>query len=132
MFTYQVETGILRFNGAVIGKGYSGHGAGLNNPAMEMVHDIGPIPRGWYVAELIADGDGNPVNYKHKAAPVFRLIPQPETNMYGRAGLLMHGHESGEVIGKPETENSSLGCVVQEHATRIQVMIATDKRVQVI
>lgn len=133
MFRYQVKTGILINSGnAVIGKGYSGHGEGLNNPAFEQLHDIGPTPRGIYIAELIADKDGNPIDYKHKSAPVFRLIPEPETNTFGRSGFLMHGHEKGEIIGKSETENSSLGCMVQEHATRVQVMIATDKRIHVL
>jgi hypothetical protein len=44
-WTYKQSTGELDHNGAAIGAGYSGHGAGLNNPAMQNVHDVGPIPR---------------------------------------------------------------------------------------
>lgn len=132
MLTYQVKTGILQANGAIIGKGYSGHGEGINNPDMEMDADIGPLPRGDWELKLIADDNGNPIDYKGKKAPVFHVIPCSGTETFGRSGFLMHGHMSGEIVGNPETEKSSLGCLVQEHATRVQVMISTDKRLRAI
>ena len=137
MFRYQVKTGYLIETGknygdgtAIVGKGYSGHGLGLNNPDFEQMHDVGPLPRGMYSFELIEE-DGIPIDYKGKKAPVFRLLPKPETNIFGRSGFLMHGHEAGEVIGKLETEQSSLGCMVQEKPTRVHVMLSTNKDLEV-
>jgi hypothetical protein len=48
MYTYSQPTGILTRNGATAGQGYSGHGAGRNNPAMQAARDMGPIPQGQY------------------------------------------------------------------------------------
>lgn len=136
-FRYQVRTGTLQEDNtsqggqrAIIGKGYSGHGLGLNNPDFESMHDVGPLPRGNYFFQLIEE-NGFPVDYEGKKAPVFRILPKPGTNTFGRSGFLLHGHAAGEIIGKPETEQSSLGCMIQEHATRVRVMISTNKDLEV-
>ena len=45
---YNQLTGELTTNsGVVIGKGYAGHGEGKNNPAMESVKMVGPLPKGF-------------------------------------------------------------------------------------
>ena len=45
---YDQSSGELRLNGALMGKGYAGTGAGRDNPDMEDVAYVGPIPRGDY------------------------------------------------------------------------------------
>ena len=45
---YDQSSGIIRVNGAYMGKGYSGTGGGRDNPDLEHVGFVGPIPRGTY------------------------------------------------------------------------------------
>ncbi|MGO9260313.1 MAG: hypothetical protein ACLQU1_29000 [Bryobacteraceae bacterium] len=50
MWTYNQLTGALSHNAQPAGTGYSGMGPGKNNPAMQDVHDVGPIPKGkWHM-----------------------------------------------------------------------------------
>lgn len=63
--TYRQSTGeLLDANGVVIGVGYSGSPAGKNNPAMQNVVDVGPIPQGTYHV-----GAGQPATYGYSATP---------------------------------------------------------------
>lgn len=128
MFLYAVKTGQLKNPaGRVIGSGYSGHGEGINNPAMESIHDVGPIPRGDYTFELIADEHGDPIDWNGKKAPVFRIVPKAGTNVFGRTDFEMHGDD----VKHPGERVASLGCMIQGHDTRVQVMISTDKDLRV-
>lgn len=79
---------------------YSGsrEGNGLNNPAMEKVKGVGPIPKGTY--EIGAA-------YKGPTANSFRLTPTEGTNTFGRSGFLIHGDK----IGGPAF-SASQGCVI--------------------
>lgn len=114
-----------------IARGYSGFGAGKNNPAMQDVKDIGPLPAGWYVMTVIEDGDGNAIDYEGKKAPVIRLTPEKETEMFGRAGMLMHGDFTNPAL----QGTASHGCVIEDHTTRVYVascIRSGDNRLRVI
>lgn len=125
MWSYDQSTGRLSHDGIVIAIGYSGHLDGKNNPAMESHSSLGPCPRGMFTLELIKDASGVPCDYEEKRAPVFRLIPDASTEMFGREGFLMHG----DSITAPGT--ASLGCIVVSHDARFDVMISEDTRIQV-
>lgn len=128
MFLYNQKTGELKNNaGKIIGVGYSGHGEGVNNPALQSVHDIGPLPCGDYTIELVKDSDGNPIDWNGKKAPVFRLVPKQGTNVFGRTNFEMHGDD----VKHPGMKLGSLGCMIQGRDTRVQVMISTDKDLRV-
>lgn len=59
---------------------YSGHGNGLNNPDMEDIVGVGPIPRGeWEVVEWLD-------NYENKGSCVARLVPVG-FDPHGRSGF---------------------------------------------
>jgi hypothetical protein len=45
---YSQRTGEMKLNGQFVGKGYSGFGPGRDNPQMEAMRNIGPIPKGRY------------------------------------------------------------------------------------
>ena len=45
-WTYEQQSGRLLLNSQLIGTGYSGGDDGKNNPAMQAVKDVGPIPQG--------------------------------------------------------------------------------------
>jgi hypothetical protein len=50
-WTYAQKSGELQQDGKPAATGYSGAGAGKNNPAMQNLHDVGPIPQGdWKIA----------------------------------------------------------------------------------
>jgi hypothetical protein len=101
--------------------GYAGHGAGVNNPALENVRDIGPVPEGWYTMQA-------PIDSQLLGRYAIRLTPDETNEMYGRNGFFMHGDEiqhSGE-------ELASDGCIVQCLATRQAAWNSLDHRLQVV
>jgi hypothetical protein len=63
--------------------GYSGHGEGINNPDMENVRHVGPLPRG---SSRIGPQQDN-----GRLRASMRLTPAPSNNMHGRSGFLIHG-----------------------------------------
>lgn len=107
MFTYSQSTGLLK--GANISAvAYSGRGAGLNNPAMQNVHDVGPLPQGIYTI--------SPPHADPKVGPVaMRLTPSPENEMFGRGEFLIHGDNAAQ------NYSASEGCVVAPHAARVSI-----------
>ena len=94
----------------LIGMGYSGHGPGRNNPGMEAVPDVGPIPHGLYKIgkpECCAPDPPGP-----HGPYVLPLSPNGH-NACGRSGFLMHGDNVHH--------DASLGCIIQLFTTREQV-----------
>jgi hypothetical protein len=111
--TFQVE-----------GIGYSGHGAGVNNPAMQADRDVGPIPRGFY--EI-----GQAFDHPTRGPLVMRLMPRPGTDTFGRSGFLIHG----DLKSAPGKHLASLGCIVLDHDLRARIAAAVasgDRLLQVI
>jgi hypothetical protein len=109
MWSYSQSRGELLHNDEHVAFGYSGADAGKNNPAYQNVHNVGPIPQGLYVIEPI-DGD-----YEGKKAPVLRLVPNSENQMFGRDGFLIHGDSASN----PGT--ASQGCIIMAHWVREQI-----------
>lgn len=70
-------------SGLLAAVGYSGHGAGLNNPAMASVVDVGPLPDGDFAI-------GDPVDGTHLGEGAMPLTPLPDTNTQGRSDLWLH------------------------------------------
>jgi len=105
--------------------GYSGHGEGLNNPNMQDVPNVGPIPQGTYdigpqQTNIINRGTPNEI-----ALPgSMRLTPHPETNTFGRSGFLIHG-------GNFESMNSSRGCIILPPDIRNQIGRSGDTTLRV-
>ena len=84
-WTYAQETGELQQDGKHVATGYSGAGHGKNNPDMQEVHNLGPIPQGdWTIV-------GPPVNTADHGPYVLTLKPAADTPTFGRSGFLMHG-----------------------------------------
>ena len=120
MWTYAQKTGDLSQNGEVVGRGYSGFDNGKNNPAMQAVHDVGPIPQGeWTIT-------GPPFNTAEHGPFVLRLEPASATNTFGRSGFLMHG----DSIHAPGT--ASKGCIIMQRTLREQVWDSGDTDLEVV
>lgn len=107
MLTYRQSTGELFSNAGIkMGAGYAGHGVGRNNPNMQSVKDVGPLPRGFYgMKPPIQDGSLGP--------DVIVLVQDEENEMFGRSLFRMHG-DSAVHPGK-----ASCGCIVLSRGLRM-------------
>ena len=119
-WTYAQKTGELQQDGRHVARGYSGAGAGKNNPAMQEVPNFGPIPQGeWTIF-------GPPVNTHDHGPYVLTLRPASATETFGRSGFLMHG-DSIEAPGC-----ASHGCVVLPRPAREQVWNSGERDLKVV
>lgn len=118
---YSQSTGRLTSPaGSSVGVGYSGRGAGLNNPAMQGVTDIGPIPQGqWQIGRFFDDPGG-------KGPIVAHLIPVDGTETYGRSGFMVHGDNGAA------NHTASEGCIILPHLLREQLMASNDRSLIVV
>jgi hypothetical protein len=120
MWTYVQSTGDLQQDGTKIATGYSGFDNGKNNPSMQAVPNVGPIPQGdWTIV-------GPPANTPDHGPFVLRLEPAARTNTFGRSGFLMHG----DSIESPGC--ASHGCVIMPRPVREQVWNSGDTDLEVV
>jgi len=119
-WTYAQRSGELQQDGEHVATAYSGAGEGKNNPAMENVPNVGPIPRGnWAIV-------GPPVDTHDHGPYVLRLEPAAETETHGRSGFLIHGDS------KTRPGTASQGCIILPRAIREQVWQSGDRELEVI
>lgn len=125
MWTYVQASGqLLAPSGACIGTGYAGGNCGknpdgVNNPAMENVSCVGPLPCGTYTIGSPAD---NP-----KLGPfAIPLAPSSANAMFGRSAFFIHGDTSAM------DNSASEGCIILARSIRNQIAASTDKLLQVI
>jgi Protein of unknown function (DUF2778) len=122
MWTYSQSTGVLTTaDGTPLQPaGYAGNGLGKNNPAMQNVRDVGPLPQGFYtMAEMIED---DPITGPFSIV----LVPDPTNDEFDRSGFRIHG-DSLEHPGM-----ASDGCIVQTRPNRLRVWTSQDHRLQVV
>jgi hypothetical protein len=116
MWSYDQKTGRLtdplcKF----VGFGYSGRGAGLNNPAMQAIPMVGPIPQGvWEIGEFFDDLSG-------KGPIVAHLTPMFESEAFGRSGFMIHG-DNAEM-----NHTASEGCVILSRVLRQMIQSSQDR-----
>jgi hypothetical protein len=97
--------GELLHNNVMLGTGYSGHGDGLNNPEMEAIHNVGPIPAGFYKI--------GPFSTHERLGPMSApLSPIEGTDTHGRDGFFIHGDNEAADF------TASDGCIVLEYNLR--------------
>lgn len=119
MWIYKQSTGEMIDPAAeVISIGYSGKGDGKNNPLMQTVHNVGPIPVGYYTML-------SPVNSHVHGPYAIPLEPDDTNDMYGRDSFMCHG----DSIIEPGT--ASEGCIIQPHDTRVKMWESNDHRLEV-
>ena len=122
MWTYTQVSGDIGHEGEHVGYGYAGdkdHPEGKNNPAMQSVHNIGPLPCGLY--------DMNPPVDTNTHGPyVIWLTPHPENEMYGRSAFGIHGDSL------VEPGNASEGCIATGPVTRRNMWNSGDHLLRVI
>ena len=118
-WTFNQATGELTNPaGVVVATGYAGGNCGRNpegknNPDMQAVRCIGPLPVGVYYP-------GNPVEGSHLGPFAIPLIPQAGNQMFGRGDFYMHG----DTIESPGC--ASEGCIVMPRNIRNEVSESGD------
>lgn len=108
--TYEQATGLFTINTPLPCRfvGYAGKGRGKNNPDLQTVKNIGPLPRARYTVE-------GPFTHPTKGPVCFRLIPELGQPMYGRGGFLIHGDSAAH------PGDASEGCIVLPRPAREQI-----------
>lgn len=120
MWIYEQRTGrMYADNGALLGVGYSGAGDCKNNPATQSMKDRGPIPTGDYRI-------GSSVDTVTHGPFVLPLTPNPQNEMYGRSGFLIHG----DSVVNPGT--ASEGCIILSRDVRNAIAASRDYDLQVV
>jgi len=85
---------------------WAGCGKGKNDPEMQHVRLVGPLPRGWYHIGEPETASTGPFS--------LRLMPAPGTDMFGRDSFLIHG-----AAKDPDKRGEeSHGCIVAPRAIR--------------
>lgn len=122
MFLYSQSTGELHHNGVLIGVGYSGHGDGLNNPEMQNIRRVGPIPRGFYTIQ--------PPSVHPLLGPIaMELLPYSTNTMFMRDDFFFHGDT------KKMNHTASDGCIVAAELIRKYIaaaVLAGDNQLEVV
>lgn len=117
MWTYRQSDGEFLHDGNFEGTGYSGTGPGRNNPAMQDVPNVGPIPQGAFTI-------GAPYDDPHLGPCVMHLDPNPGTNTFGRSLFRIHGNNIAN--------DASHGCIILGPSIRHMVANSGDHDLQVI
>ncbi len=118
-WTYHQKTGALMPPNSTnaVGEGYSGTGVGRNNPALEWMPEVGPIPAGlWTIGPMNS-------NHPHLGPDVMALTPVGH-DAHLRTDFFMHGNNI--------TNDASKGCIIQAHGVRMMVNSSTDKQLLVV
>jgi hypothetical protein len=119
MWTFNQSSGELWQNGQFKGTGYAGMGVGKNNPAMQNVRFVGPIPCGFYAI-------GSPTDDTFVGKYALPLTPDPENEMFGRDSFFIHGDNPAH------PGQSSDGCIVTELPMRMEIWESADLKLQVV
>ena len=112
---YSQSRGELRRNGLLIGRGYSGAGRGKNNPRLEAIRDVGPIPRGHYRIGVVHNSDNT-------GPRVMNLRP---------IGHRAHGRISFEIHGDNTRHTASRGCIIFPRVVRDRIAASGDTDLEV-
>jgi hypothetical protein len=115
-WTYSQTTGELTHNGTFQGTGYSGTGDGRNNPDMQNVQAVGPLPQGTYTI-------GGAYQHPHLGPCVMNLDPKEGTETFGRSLFRIHGDNAAH--------NASHGCVILGPAIRHAIADSDDNNLVV-
>jgi hypothetical protein len=117
-WTYTQLHGQAIHNGQIVGIGYSGYHEGKNNPDMEAVHAVGPIPRGHWRIVRWDDHHGD-------KGPQVAVLEPVGHNAHGRTEFLIHG-DSASHPGE-----ASHGCIIMARPIRDQWRASGDMDIEV-
>ena len=121
MFIYEQISGHLvsDVDAHFLAIGYSGAAEGRNSPAYQNVHNVGPIPQGFYTIQEPFD---SPTHGRY----AMHLEPSAENEMFGRSAFLIHG----DYIENPG--HASEGCIILPRTARESIWGSGDHKLQVV
>ena len=124
MWTYNILDHCLSKDGIILDRDvYSGaFPEGFNDPAKTHIHDVGPLPEGFYTIS------GPPFEDSKHGKYILRLEPDPHNSMFGRVGFLLHG----KPLPPRDIRSGSEGCICAGPVTRTRVYQSGDTELQVI
>ena len=105
----QTRGSVTDESGALIAEGWSGHGAGKNNPDMQDAHNLGPLPQGLYRV--------GPWQTHPRLGPICAPLTQIEGETFGRSAFWIHGPSTAPSHYGQESE----GCIVVPRADRLAI-----------
>lgn len=124
MWLYESSTGrLFDPEGTLTATGYAGgfcgtHPEGKNNPSMQAVHNIGPLPEGFYTL-------GQPLDKPNTGPYSIPLAPDPSNEMFDRSAFYIHGDTT-------PPGNASDGCIVMGRSVRQEMWESGDHGLKVI
>lgn len=120
-WTYVQKSGVLLDpDYKYAGTGYSGNGKGLNNPLMQKVRGIGPIPCGrWAIV-------GEPFDDDKMGRFVIRLKWMGDKLPFGRDGFCIHGDNYRH------NKSASQGCPIFPPKVRQAIVDSGDRVFEVV
>jgi lipoprotein-anchoring transpeptidase ErfK/SrfK len=128
--THPVDGGSPDGGATVVDTGYSGHGNGVNNSAMQREAGTGPIPQGTYTIQpqqdnVTANGTSLPGSMRITMPDGgSTLINLPDGGT--RSGFLIHGDN-------PQgNRTASNGCIILQRSTRDQIGSSGDNTLRVV
>lgn len=124
MWTWDQSAGRLYRDGQLVSTGYSGKGRGKNNPALQGVRGVGPIPRGrWRIAELYDSQRVGP--YALKLFAVDGVLDDTHAGT-GRGAFRIHGDS------RVRPGDASNGCIILPRNIRELIWKSGDRDLEVI
>ena len=123
-WTFEQSSGALRDpNGVLVSVGYAGGECGarpdaVNNPVLQDVVNVGPLPCGAYLIEA-------PIEHSRLGPFALPLLPEATNEMFGRSDFYMHGDT-------PAPGQASDGCIIMPRAVREQVWASNDHALSVL
>lgn len=118
---YQQLTGRMLYNDEVVGIGYSGHADGVNNPAMQSLPFVGPLPCGIYTMGPIVD-------HPDLGPATIILVPDPSNEMFDRDEFRIHG----DSVAHAGLRMASDGCIILPRDVRETIWNSGDRMLQVV
>lgn len=117
---YSQATGQLTDpHGKLFPVGYAGCGDGKNNPAMQAIHNVGPLPVGRYLV-------GAPMDDPRVGRYALYLEPAPSNEMFGRSLFYIHGDN------RAANGTASEGCIILPFTARQAIWHSGDHHLEVV
>jgi len=124
MWTWDQSAGRLSRNGETW-NGYSGKGRGKNNPSLQGVQGVGPLPRGrWKIVGRYDSKSVGPCTLTLFAAD--EPVPDDVHEATGRSAFRIHG----DSVRAPGT--ASKGCIILPRAVREAIWRSGDRDLEVV
>lgn len=125
MWKWDQSAGELSKDGNFVSKGYAGKGRGINNPALQNVRGIGPLPAGrWRMVEVRNSKNTGPFTIVLHAVDATPNDDRHDPT--GRGAFRIHGDN---VKGD---RSASSGCIILPRPIRERMWKSADKELEVV